>query len=160
MTTETVIQKRRSSLRLLIFTAFVLLASSCANDASYNKSADVSCEGWTSADALLFDIHVVDSLRKGETQTLVKGEKYALSISFRYSRKYPYTTIPIHICVGSENYSVFPYTETRNTWSDLYQDVFDLPNVPISFPDTGMYIIKVFPDTTLTDIYSVGIDIR
>ena len=151
---------RFNSLRLLLFVILLPLVSSCGNVDSYNKSADVNCEKWTSADALLFEVQVVDSLMNGKSQVLVKDEKYNLAISFRYSQRFPYTTIPIHLAFDNKKYTITPFLERKNTWSDLIHETFNVPNIPISFTDTGLHVITIFPDTILSDIYSLGIEIR
>lgn len=153
-------RKLSSSCNLLLALVFVLLAVSCGSRGSYNKSADVRWEGWTPADTILFEVQVADSIKRGEGQKLLKDERYNLALSFRYSKRYRYTTIPVHVIIGAKRYTVTPQTEDHNTWSDFTQSEYYVPSIPVSFSDTGTQIVKVFPDTTLTQIYSVGIDLR
>lgn len=149
------------SLNYLFLAVIAMLVSSCSVEASYNNSVDVHCEGWTPADTLFFEVQVVDSIGLGDSQKLLKGEKYDLALSFRYSRKYPYTTIPIHLSFDTLRYAVIPYTERPAlTWSSLNQDIYDVPDIPISFSDTGKVVFTIIPDTILTEVYSVGLDIR
>lgn len=152
--------KLRSSLNLLLAIVLVLLAVSCSTSGSYNKSADVRSEGWTPADTILFEVQVADSIKRGEVQKLLKGERYNLGLTFRYSKRYQYATIPVHVIIGTKSYLVTPPTEEHSTWSDFEQPEYDVPGIPVSFSDTGMHVIKLFPDTILPYIYSVGIDIN
>ena len=153
-------RKLSSSCNLLLALVFVLLAVSCGSRGSYNKSADVRWEGWTPADTILFEVQVADSIKRGEGQKLLKDERYNLTLSFRYSKRYQYATIPVHVILGEKHYTVTPQTEDHTTWSDFTQSEYYVPSIPVSFSDTGLQVLKILPDTTLIQIYSVGIDLR
>lgn len=155
--------KRTNSQRIsnsLFFAAvFSFLVSSCDDNIAYNKSADVRQEGWTPADSLLFEFNVMDSIPRGRYNVLLKDWDYNLSLSFRYSEQYEYTTMPIHIRIDSKSYFIQPELKRGTTWGSLMQDEFAIKNIAITFADTGRHVIAIYPDTTLVGINSAGIDI-
>ena len=154
------ISQRISSI-LFFAIVFLFLVSSCSDEISYNKSADVHQQGWTPADVLLFEFGVSDSIPKGMYDVLARNHRYNLSVSVRYSEEYRFTTIPLHIEVDeSKKYKVNPQLLRKSSWGSLFQDEFLIKGVPISFPDTGRHTIVIYPDTTLEGIYSLGVDIR
>ena len=159
MTIRTISQRISNVLFLAIMLSF--LVSSCTDEVSYNKSADVHHEGWAPADTLLFDFNVVDTIPLGRLNILERNRSYQLSLSFRYSDEYRYKTLPIHILIdGRKSFVVKQELSRRPTWGSLMQDEFLVKGIPVSFADTGRHVLSLYPDTTLVGIYSVGIDLQ
>lgn len=158
MTIRTISQRISNVLFLAIMLSF--LGSSCTDEVSYNKSADVHHEGWAPADTLLFDFNVLDPVPTGVFNALSLDKRYSLSLSIRYSDEYKYVTVPLHINVGSKKYFFNPTLQRNSTWGSLVQDDFVMSGISISFQDTGKHILSIYPDTMLVGIYSVGVDIR
>lgn len=149
---------QRISLPLFLITLF--LASSCSGDVVYNKSADVYYKRWTPADTVFFDLYSVDSLTAHFNDCIDRNLSYHINLNLRYSNSYPFTTIPLHIVFDDKDMLVNPRLKRSKTWSQLLQEEFSVTNMQIAFADTGRYLIAIFPDTVLTDIYSIGVELE
>lgn len=136
------------------------MVSSCNDGTSYNKSADVHQQGWMPADTLSFGFNVCDTIIWGEYNYLETNRNYGLSLSIRYSNDYSFVAIPLHVKVGKKSYSVNLKPSRHKTWGSLMQDEFDVTGMSVAFADTGMHSIMIYPDTILTGICSVGVDVR
>ena len=149
-----------NSLATLVACLAMLLAS-CSDRPAYNKSYDIAHEVWHPADTLSFDFCVKDSLAKWDYDMLALGKHYGLKLILRYTDDYQYVSMPVHIRIDTiGSYELHPKPTRPATWSWHMQDEFDINGIRISFADTGLHHIKIYPDTVLTGLSSFGLVIQ
>lgn len=139
---------------------FALLVYSCNGNVAYNKSADVHQQGWTPADTAFFDITVEDSIPRGQYNTLKRDVQYDFVVSLRYSDRFEYTTMPLHIVIDSVSYLMAPRLKRESAWGSINQEEFQIKGVPVIFSETGSHTIAIVPDTTYIGVYSIGINLQ
>lgn len=112
-------------------------------------------------DTLFFTFNVSDSIIRGEYDALVLNQCYGLTISVRYTDDYDYLQMPIHLIIdGVGQYVIQLMPKRPKTWGGMMQEEFEISGIPLFFAVTGKHQILAYPDTVLTGICSIGIDIR
>ena len=147
--------------RVALAASLAMLLASCSYRPAYNKSYDIAHEVWRPADTLSFDVCVKDSLAKWDYDMLARGKQYGLKLIMRYSDDYQYVSVPVHVRIDTiGSYELHPKPTRPATWSWFMQDEFDIKGIRISFADTGLHHIKIYPDTVLTGLSSFGLVIQ
>ena len=147
--------------RAALAASLAMLLASCSDRPAYNKSYDIAHEVWRPADTLSFAVCVKDSLAKWDYDMLARGKQYGLKLIMRYSDDYQYVSVPVHVRIDTiGSYELHPKPTRPATWSWFMQDEFDIKGIRISFADTGLHHIKIYPDTVLTGLSSFGLVIQ
>lgn len=159
----TMLTKLQMIIKLSVWVfVFSLFAVSCSIDGvGYNRSADVSQREWRPTDTLVFDFYVADSLAQGDYDKLLRNRYYGMTISVRYTDNYKYTTIPLHVRIDTtRQVFVRPEPNRPATWGAIMQEEFVVSGFYQAFADTGSHRIIVYPDTVLTGICSLGVELQ
>ena len=137
----------------------MLLLGACNDGAIYLHSVDVDSAEWTSADTLIFPIHVAPLAKP--YSPIERNFPYCLTLTVRYERVFPLADVPIRVSLANDIHPVilpladadgFPDGEQRGT---LCQKSVDVNNAVFLFPDSGDYQLKIWPDSTASHILSI-----
>lgn len=152
----------RNSKFVLWLVLFSLVAVACADDGVvYDHVTDVPQYGWQPSDTLHFEFRVVNSPTNGDYDILLQNQYYGLMLNVRYTDDYQYSAIPLHVRIDNlRQVLVCPQPTRPDTWCALMQEKFIVPNFHQAFADTGIHHITIYPDTVLSGICSVGIELQ
>ena len=106
----------------------------------------------------MFPIHVGSEARS--FSPIEQDYPYCLSLDFRYEYAYPAPVMLLHVeydrrydfevSLGDDG--GFPDGEG---WGSMMTKEFDVTKACLSFPDSGDYLLKVWPDSIVSGVYSV-----
>lgn len=138
--------------------AAMLLLGACNDDTLYLHSVDVNSSGWTSADTLVFPVHI--DAKASPYNPLEKNFPYCMALTVRYERTYPLANVPIHIHYDRDHQVTLPLANEEGfpdgeQCGTLCQMEVDVASAFFIFPDSGDYQIKVWPDSTAHHILSL-----
>lgn len=135
-----------------------LLLVACGNDHAYEYSVDVNSSEWTPADTLFYPIHVDQKVTP--YSPIECHYPYCLTLVVRYERSYPAPVIPLCILLDKE-YSIKLDLGDEiakpdgETWGSLYTKEFDVSRALFSFPDSGDYVLKIWPEKNVETVLSI-----
>ncbi len=141
---------------------FSFMTVACADDdVAFSHVTDVPLCGWLPSDTLLFEFHVVNSPTKGDYDKLLRNQYYGMMLNIRYTDDYQYSVIPLHVRFDNmRQVLVCPQPSRPATWGALMQEEFSVPDFYQAFADTGIHHIMIYPDTVLSGICSVGVELQ
>ena len=149
--------KHRNSRKLLLLATTILLAA-CNKGQVYDYSADVHSSGWTPADTLYFSIHVEEHATP--RYPIDPQRTYQLSLAVRFASCYPAPQLRLHFSLLDQNYLVpLPLEDAEGmpdiTWASNNVKEFAITECAFLFPDSGNYLLKVWPDAEVENILSL-----
>ena len=143
----------------------VPLLLACNKGQLYDNSADVRASAWTPADTLSFPIWV-DTVPTPR-YPLLRQQPCRLSLGVRFELCYPLpemdlhfrfshidTLYHVHLPLGDEE------GRLKEDWVSVQVREFDITHCAFSFPDSGSYLLQVWPDQTLNHILSITATLR
>lgn len=136
----------------------MLLLGACNDGTIYLHSVDVDSAEWTSADTLIFPVHVEPSAKT--YSPIERNFPYCLTLTVRYERAYPLADVPIHVSLADDHLVTLPLADDDGFpdgehHGTLCQKSVEVNNAIFLFPDSGNYQLKIWPDSTASHILSI-----
>lgn len=137
-----------------------LLLTACSNDLVYNNSVDVHSSGWAPTDTLVFPINVDN--KPNPAMPIERHVPYCLGLALRYERYYPCGMVQLHFQLDDAREQMVTLMlgdvtdmPEGETWGSLCVSQIDDVSLYYTFPDSGLYQLKVWPDTLTEHIVSL-----
>ena len=142
----------------MLLLATMLLLTACNKGQVYDLSADVDSSGWTPADTLYFPIRV--EKHATPRYPIEPQQTYQLSLAVRFASCYPAPQLRLHFSLLDQTYSVHLPLEDEEgmpdiTWASNNVKEFAITDCAFLFPDSGNYLLKVWPDAEVENILSL-----
>lgn len=138
--------------------AATLMLVACNDDHVYEYSVDVNSAEWTPTDTLFYPVHV--DLKSSPYSLIECYYPYCLSLVVRYEKVYPAPEVPLRIMLDKEYRVCLDLGDASSvpdgdTWGSLCTKEFDITRMIFSFPDSGNYVIKIWPEETVKNVSSL-----
>lgn len=141
-------------------TPMALLLVACSDGVVYDYSVDVPSSDWAPTDTLVFPIHV--SQKADHIRLIERNIPYCMGLAVRYERYYPCGLLQLHFRLddGMEQSVDLMLGDLDDqpdgsTWGVMCTKEFEDVELFYSFPDSGLYQLKVWPDTLTQHIVSL-----
>lgn len=137
-----------------------LLLAACNDDHVYEYSVDVNSSEWTPTDTLFYPIHV--NRNSTSYAPIQIHYPYCLSLVVRYDRSFPAPVVPLGVALDRPYHIQIDLGDEQarpdgDSWGSLYVKSFDVERALFSFPDSGDYVLKIWPADTVKSISSVTV---
>ena len=124
----------------------------------YDNSVDVNAKQWAPTDTLLFPIHVEE--KATSRWPIDPRQTYTLYLGVRYESCYPTPDLLLHFQLTKQEFRVsLPLGDKEHKpdmgWLSVAHKEFDITRYDFAFPDSGDYVLRVWPEETYTNILSV-----
>ena len=142
----------------MLLLATMLLLTACNKGQVYDLSADVDSSGWTPADTLYFPIHVEEHATP--RYPIEPQQTYQLSLAVRFASCYPAPQLHLHFSLLDQTYRLhLPLEDAEGlpdmAWASNNTKEFAVTECAFAFPDSGNYLLKVWPDAEVENILSL-----
>lgn len=144
---------------LLVAMAPLLLAA-CNDEHDYEYSVDVHSSGWTPTDTLFYPIHA--NQHPTSFSPIQIHYPYCLGLVVRYDKSFPAPILPLRIQLDKEYRVLLDLGDAGSlpdgsTWGSLCTKEFDITRMVLSFPDSGDYVLKVWPEERVETVSSLTV---
>jgi len=141
----------------------MLLATACNDKYAYEYSVDVNSSEWTPADTLFYPIHV--SIRPTSFSPIECHYPYCMALAVRYDGSFPAPIVPIRVMLDREYMVSLDLGDDMSvpdgdSWGSLVVKEFDITRAIFSFPDSGDYVLKIWPEDTVKTVSSVTVTLE
>lgn len=150
-----------------------MLLSACHSTTDYFQSCDIDHEQWSPADSLFFPIHIAET--SDVLAPVQYDHDYSITLSYRHSHRYPYQTLPVVFSVERSDSTGWQLLtaplrvqlptvdETGypddSGWGSLSQKEVLVSHRKLRFPQPGDYRIVICPDTLLSGVVSISVEL-
>jgi len=136
-----------------------LLMEACSNQHVYEYSVDVNTSQWTPTDTLFYPVHV--DRTPADFSPIECYYPYCMSLVVRYNKTYPAPVLPLRVKLDREYCIRLDLGDSMSmpdgdTWGSYLVKEFDITRAIFSFPDSGDYALKIWPEECVTDVVSIS----